>query len=75
MCHVTGSLVFIGQSGLTQPNPNRHVTGPLVFIGQSGLTQSEFTFGLIAGCPFSPRDFPTFPEQGPGTHDFGKNNV
>ena len=21
------------------------------------------------------RDFPTFPEQGPGTHDFGKNNA
>ena len=54
VCHVTGLLVFIGQSGLTQPNPNCHVTGPLVFIGQSSLTQSEVTFGLITGYPFSP---------------------
>ena len=54
LCHVTGPLVFIGQSGMTQPNPNCHVTGPLVFIGQSSLTQSEVTFGLIAGYPFSP---------------------
>ena len=56
ICHVTGPLVFIGQSGMTQPNPNCHVTGPLVFIGQSSLTQSEVTFGLIAhdaGYPFS----------------------
>ena len=35
VCHVTGPLVFIGQSGMTQPNPNCHVTGPLVFIGQN----------------------------------------
>ena len=49
-----GPLVFIGQSGMTQPNPNCHVTGPLVFIGQSNLTQSEVTFGLIAGYPFLP---------------------
>ena len=52
--HVTGPLVFIGQSGMTQRNSNCHVTEPLVFIGQSSLTQSEVTFGLIAGYPFSP---------------------
>ena len=50
--HVTGPLVFIGQSGMTQRNSNCHVTEPLVFIGQSSLTQSEVTFGLIAGYPF-----------------------
>ena len=54
VCHVTGLLIFIGQSGMMQPNPICHVTGLLVFIGQSSLTQSEVTFGLIAGYPFSP---------------------
>ena len=54
VCHVTGLLVFIGQSCLTQQNPKCHVTGPLVFNGQSSLKQSEVTFGLIAGYPFSP---------------------